>query len=97
MQEIPELAYEQSKENVVGKRVGAALFDLLLLGVVFVVMAFVFGGAGTEETRTATSHSTRATLNLTGLPFVLYVAIVFSYHIVLEAAFGQSLGKMAFD
>jgi len=32
-------------------------------------------------------------LNLSGLPFILYVLLCFAYSIVLEAATGQTLGK----
>lgn len=82
--------------DIVGERVGAAVIDILVLGVLFVVMAVLFGGA---QSTTATSlndpsvHTSGTSVSLSGLPFVLFLVLSLAYYFVLELVYGQTLGK----
>jgi uncharacterized RDD family membrane protein YckC len=86
------------RADVVGERIVAALIDIVVLGIVFIVMALIFGGA---QTTTATSaanaeiHASHVSLDLAGWHFVLYLLLAFSYYFVLELRYGQTLGKRA--
>ena len=71
--------------EVIGRRIGAALIDLLLMIVLFVALAFAIGDTETSEGN--------FTIELTGGPFVLYLLLNFGYYIALEATSGQTLGK----
>lgn len=75
--------------DVTGKRIAAAIIDLIILAVVFLVMAALFGEseAGTEEDGASFSA------NLSGGAAIVYFLIVLGYYLVLEALTGQTLGK----
>lgn len=72
--------------QVVGHRIIAAVIDLVVLVIVFVVMSLSFG-----DTRTS---STGGSLSLTGGPFLLYLVLAFLYYTIPEAVFGRTLGKL---
>jgi uncharacterized RDD family membrane protein YckC len=75
-------------EDLLGLRIGAALIDLALLLVLFVVLAVVVGEAIVNRVGVAFSFS------LDGAEAALYFAVVLLYYLVLEAAIGQTVGKL---
>jgi uncharacterized RDD family membrane protein YckC len=77
------------RTDVTGKRIVAAIIDMVLLGVLFVVMAALFGDAGSSSGDDGSSFE----VNLSGGPFLLYVALSFAYYFLLELTSGQTLGK----
>lgn len=74
-------------ETVVGRRIGAALIDLVVLGVLSFLVAALFGGAS--------AGGGSVGFELTGGPALVLMAVVLGYYIVLEGVRGQTLGKMA--
>jgi uncharacterized RDD family membrane protein YckC len=73
-------------EDLLGLRIGAALIDLALLLVLFVVLAVVVG-----ET-IVVGGAVYFSLDWAG--FALYSALALLYYLVLEAAIGQTVGKL---
>lgn len=73
--------------DIVGRRIGAALLDLVILVVLFTVVGAVFGKAY--------ASSTGAGVNLTGASAIAYFAIVLAYYFLSEVSAGQTLGKRA--
>lgn len=78
-----------TRENLTGRRIAAALIDVALLALVFVVMSLLFGGTDPDDT-----DSAGFTFRLTGLPFLVYLLVVFGYYIGTEAAWCQTAGKV---
>jgi len=76
----------QQRGEVTGKRIVAALTDIVILGVVFVVMALAFGSSEAE--------GGSANVSLTGGPFMLYLLIDLVYYIGSEIAFRATPGKL---
>ncbi len=72
--------------HVTGRRVLATLVDGVVLGVAFAVMSMFFGSSSVE--------GAQASVSLNGLPFLIYLALVFAYYILMEGYLGQTLGKM---
>jgi uncharacterized RDD family membrane protein YckC len=72
--------------HVTGRRVLAIIVDGLLLGVLFWVMSMLFGSSSAGGGQVSAS--------MTGLPFVLYLLIVFAYFTLMEGYLGQTVGKM---
>jgi Tol biopolymer transport system component/uncharacterized RDD family membrane protein YckC len=81
----PESA-PRSQEDVLGRRISAALIDLALVVGLFVVLALAIGESKVEDGSVS--------LNLNGADAGLYFALVFLYYFVLEAALGQTVGKL---
>jgi len=73
--------------DVVGRRIGAGLIDLLVLAVVFVVLGVTIGDSE--------SGGGRVGVRLTGGPFVVFLVLSFLYYFAAEAATGRTLGKAA--
>ena len=71
--------------DVVGRRIGAALLDVLVLAILFVVMGLLFGESKSE--------GGEASVNLEGAGALAYFALVLLYYFVLEATTGQTIGK----
>ena len=78
----------ESRPDVLGRRVGAGFVDLLLMTILFVVMAVLFGDARSTDGE--------ASVNLDGLPALSFFAIMVLYYGVLESTSGQTLGKLLF-
>lgn len=78
-----------SVEDVTGPRIAAALIDVVLLGIVFVVLSLLFGESEGDTGDGGASFE----LGLTGLPALLFFALTMAYYIVLESQNGQTLGK----
>lgn len=75
----------RERPDVLDRRIGAALIDLLVLFLLFVVFAVLFGDTS--------SGDGGVSANLDGGPALLYFATALLYYGVLEAATGQTLGK----
>lgn len=87
-----ESQISQPANDAFGRRVGAALIDVIIWVILFFVFSAAFG------TITATQQPNGATYqqaNLTGLPFLVYVCLWILYFVVLEWRFGATLGKLA--
>ena len=80
---------EPGRDDVLGRRIGAALIDLLLLSVLFVLFSVVFGQSSAE--------GGRASANLSGVPLLLFLLAAFLYYFALEAGRGQTVGKALLD
>jgi uncharacterized RDD family membrane protein YckC len=74
-----------NEEPVVGRRIGAGLIDVLLMTALFFALAASMGelesGDGSFQ------------VELTGGPFLLFLAIQLGYYFVLETLYGKTLGK----
>ena len=71
---------------MLGRRISAALIDLVLLVGLFVLLALTIGDTTTE--------GGSASLSLHGTAAVVYFALVLLYYFGLEAAIGQTIGKV---
>jgi uncharacterized RDD family membrane protein YckC len=71
--------------EAVGRRIGAALVDIALMAVLFVVVGLALGAGK--------SSGGNASINLEGGQAVLYFALVLLYYFATEATWGQTLGK----
>ena len=74
------------QENILGVRIVAGIIDLVLLAILGIVMAVLFGDSS--------SDGGSFNLSLTGVPFVVYVVLSLAYYFVLENMSGQTVGKM---
>ena len=72
---------------MLGRRIGAALLDIVLLTVVFVVVAVVAGDTQTTETSASARLGSGAT--------IAFAALGLLYYGLSEALTGQTLGKRA--
>jgi len=72
---------------VLGKRVVAAIIDIIILGVLGFLMALLFG-----ETETGDAS---ASISLTGFPALVFFALGFAYYILMELYMGATIGKKA--
>jgi Tol biopolymer transport system component/uncharacterized RDD family membrane protein YckC len=75
-----------SHESLLGRRVSAALIDLALLFGLLVVLALAIGESEVE--------GGGVSLSLHGADAGLYFALVLLYYFGLEAALGQTIGKL---
>jgi uncharacterized RDD family membrane protein YckC len=73
--------------EILGRRVAAALIDLVVLTVVFVVVALVTGGTDSRSGYVGVHTGTVGTLVFIGLALLYYFA--------MEAALGWTVGKRA--
>lgn len=78
---------DSSADDALGRRIGAALIDILLMTVLLVVLALTIGE------RTAMPHGW--SIRLEGGRFLLYLALLLLYYFVFEATTGKTLGKLA--
>jgi uncharacterized RDD family membrane protein YckC len=78
------------QRNVTGRRIVAALLDLIPLAIVFVIMAFSFGEAGKTV---GESGVTTYNVSLNGWPLVAYGLISFGYFMLCEAWAARTPGK----
>lgn len=72
-------------DDVLGRRVAAALLDVLVLALVFVFVAVVTGGAQASEGQ--------ASARVEGTGALAVAGIILLYYLVGEAASGQTAGK----
>ena len=71
--------------EVFGRRIGAALVDLLIIAVFFVVLGIATGGGSSDDGNVSVKTGTAATL--------VFFAVELAYYFVLESANGQTVGK----
>lgn len=86
-QELPQTSLQY---KVVGTRIVAALIDIALFVVLFIVMSVLWGDTGT----TSQNGTHNAHVYLTGGPLLLFFVIQFAYFLLLEGLFGATLGKI---
>ncbi len=72
--------------HVTGRRVLATIVDGVLLTVVFVILAMLFGQTSASGASASASIGT--------LPTLLLFALSFAYYILMEGYMGQTVGKM---
>jgi uncharacterized RDD family membrane protein YckC len=77
-------------EDVLGSRIVAALIDVVIMAILGIAMSALFGDIGRHHNGSREGVS----INLSGVPFLIYLLLVFLYYAVLEAWRGQTLGKM---
>ena len=72
--------------DVIGRRIGAALIDLALMLLLFVVLGIALGEGESSDSG--------ASVSLEGGEFVLFLALMLLYYFATEAAWGgQTVGK----
>ena len=86
-QQVSSAPLEQ--EDLIGRRISAALIDLGLLVGLFIVLALAIGEAETK--------GGSVSLALGGAGALGYVALVLLYYFALEATIGQTVGKVLLD
>lgn len=74
-----------ASDQVLGRRIVAALLDILLLGMVFVLLGIITGGAH--------SGSSSASVTLGAGGTVVFFVIVGTYYFGCESTTGQTIGK----
>lgn len=75
---------------MLGKRVVAAIIDLVILAVLFVVMSVLSGDAELD-----TSDGASFSANLDGLPALVFFALTIAYYIGTEFYWAATPGKKA--
>ena len=75
----------EDRTDVLGRRIAAALLDLIVLAVLFVVLGLLIGDSE--------SGDGGASVNLEGAGALLFFALTLLYYGVTEAMTGQTLGK----
>ena len=76
-----------SREDLLGRRIGAALIDVALLSALGAILAATIGESTVGD---GASYS----FELYGVEAAVYYALVLLYYFALEAAFGQTVGKL---
>src|ERR671917_2628738 len=84
---VPPVAGAREDVHVTGRRILATVVDGLIFGLLFVVMATLFG----TITRTDTFGWDAS---LGALPTVVYALLVALYYVLMEGYLGQTVGKM---
>ena len=74
--------------DVLGRRVGAGLVDLLVALIIFLALGAALGGAQTDGSRVG--------VQVQGLDAVLVFGVILLYYGALEALTGQTIGKRVF-
>lgn len=76
--------------RAVGRRIGAAVIDLALCTVAFIVATANFG----TTTTTVRDGMTYQQASLTGWPFVVFSVLVLAYFVLMEWRLGGTIGKL---
>jgi uncharacterized RDD family membrane protein YckC len=72
-------------QDVTGPRIGAAVIDIILMGILFLVMGMLFGDAE--------SDNSSFSVNLDTGPSLIYFLLVMAYYFFFELTSGQTIGK----
>ncbi len=72
-----------------GPRIVAAIIDVVILAVVFVILAVLFGDFGSSSSGNGSSFNA----SLGTLGSLIFFVIVMGYYFVLESQTGQTIGK----
>ena len=83
----PPVVGTRERVHITGRRILATVVDGLVFGVLYAVMAMIFGTVTSEGPANWSG-------SLPVLPSVLYGVIVVFYYVLLEGYLGQTLGKM---
>jgi uncharacterized RDD family membrane protein YckC len=75
----------EDQTDVLGRRIGAGLIDLLIVFVLLVVVGVAFGQSETS--------GTGASVQLEGASAIVFLALMLLYYGGLEAMSGQTIGK----
>jgi uncharacterized RDD family membrane protein YckC len=78
------------QEDLLGRRISAALIDVALLTGVFVIFILTVGEI---EIRTESGMGWGVSANLDPAWWLVYLAVVLAYYFVFEVAVGQTVGK----
>ena len=84
----PVSAPAPARTDVLGRRIGAGLVDLLVVVALFAVLAILLGDTRAEDGN--------ASASLNGLPALLFFVLTLAYYGVPEALTGRTLGKALF-
>ena len=71
--------------DVLGRRIGAALLDFVVLFLLFFVLALLIGDTQADDGN--------ASVSLNGAPALIWIALSLLYYFGAEAATGRTLGK----
>src|SRR5512132_198335 len=85
---LPAPPASPGQEDLLGRRISAALIDVALLTGVFLIFGLTVGQVRTES---GTESGFNVTLNWAW--WLVYLAVVLAYYFVFEVAVGQSVGK----
>jgi uncharacterized RDD family membrane protein YckC len=88
-EEAPPAPISAVRTDVTGKRIVAAIIDIVLLALLFIVMGLLFG----DTQSSSGDDGSSVEINLSGGPFIAYVVLSFAYYFVLELITGQTIGK----
>ena len=80
-----EAAVAQDRTEVIGRRIGAGLIDLIVIFAIGFVLALLVGDTQAE--------GSSASFNLEGAGTLLWLALALLYYGISEAATGQTIGK----
>ena len=81
----------EDRTDVLGRRIGAALLDFLVLAFVFVAVGLLAGDTSSDTS----GGNANASVNLGGAASVAFALISLLYYGLSEALTGQTLGKKA--
>jgi uncharacterized RDD family membrane protein YckC len=84
----PPIVGIQEDVHVTGRRILATIVDGLVFGLLYAVMALLFGTVASEGPASYWNGS------LPALPSVLYGVLIVLYYILSEGYLGQTVGKM---
>ena len=84
----PPIVDIQEDVHVTGRRILATIVDGLVFGLLYAVMAMLFGTVASE------GHASYWNGSLPALPSVLYGVLIVLYYILSEGYLGQTVGKM---
>jgi uncharacterized RDD family membrane protein YckC len=87
MNETSGVAAPVARENLLGVRIVAGIIDLVVIIILGAIMTALFGDTSNDDDG--------FNFSLSGVPFIVYVLLSFSYYFFMENATGQTLGKMA--
>lgn len=76
----------EEASEVTWRRIGAALIDFIPLIVLFFLVAAATGGITTDDGEFS--------VNLSGVPFFLFLLLTLAYYVILEAVTARTLGKI---
>jgi uncharacterized RDD family membrane protein YckC len=79
---------DQAPGDAIGRRIGAALIDLLICFVLLIVLGLLIGESE--------SGGGSVSVNLEGGAALIYVLLVLGYFFAFEAASGRTIGKQLF-
>ncbi len=78
---------QEFDHQVTGRRIVAALIDIVLLGILFLVMAAAWGDFGSTD-------DSGFNVSLENGPFLIYALLVYGYYTLFEGLVAMTVGKM---